>query len=71
MKKYKKCIDTIKNSLNSPTIRRLFKTNCLSVFDHSVGLSLKGFKAGIILIFVKIILGEYIFCRVAGFLFLV
>ena len=29
---------------NTQIIRRLFPTNCLSVFDHFVGLTLKGLK---------------------------
>ena len=30
---------------HTQTIRRLLPTNCLSVFDHFVGLALKGLKA--------------------------
>ena len=29
---------------HTQTIRRKLLTNCLSVFDHFVGLALKGFK---------------------------
>ena len=29
---------------HTQTIRRLLPTNCLSVFDHFVGLALKGLK---------------------------
>ena len=30
---------------HSQAIRRLLPTNCLSVFDHFVGLALKGLRA--------------------------
>ena len=30
---------------NNQTIRRLLPTNCLSVFDHFVGMALKEFKS--------------------------
>ena len=33
---------------HTQTIRRLLSTNCLSVFDHFVGLVLKGLKNGLI-----------------------
>ena len=29
---------------HTQTIRRLFPTNCLSMFDHFVGLALKGLR---------------------------
>ena len=31
-----------RESSNTQTIRRLLATNCLSVFDHIVGLALEG-----------------------------
>ena len=30
---------------NTQTIRQLLSTNCLSVFDHFIGLALKGLRA--------------------------
>ena len=35
---------------NTPTVRRLVPTNCLSVFDHFVGLALKGLKKNKVLL---------------------
>ena len=32
---------------HAQTIRRLLRTNCLSVFDHLVGLALKGLNSNV------------------------
>ena len=42
--KYPILIKSYKMVKNTQIIRRLFPTNCLSVFDHFVGLTLKGLK---------------------------
>ena len=35
---------TLQNGQQTQTIRRMLLTNCLIVFDHFVGLALKGLK---------------------------
>ena len=41
---------------HTQTIRRLLSTNCLSVFDHFVGLALKGLTEVNITFFMQILL---------------
>ena len=49
------------NGQTHQTIRRKLPTNCLSVFDHFVGLALEGLNVDLTLILLPI-LGQFLYC---------